>query len=103
MAEARLAAGYAPPEQTRLRTPGQRAAEYVDALPPDKQEDVLLYLSTLFKRYGRQQTGHGNGERKRHPAVVAKATLDSTQHVIRADPRPRSRRRQNAASKKKRR
>ncbi len=53
LAEARLAAGYAPPARTGGPTKGQRAAEYVDGLPDDKQDDALLFLQMLYQQYAR--------------------------------------------------
>ncbi len=51
VAEARRVAGYASPATLGDTTKGQRAAEYVDGLPEDKQDDAIMYLQMLSEQY----------------------------------------------------
>lgn len=48
--EARLAAGYAPKEQTRLPE-SEKLVEYFNALPETVREDVQAIVETLYRRH----------------------------------------------------
>jgi len=101
ISEARLAAGYAPPTKHGDATKGQRAAEYVDALPEDKQDDVLLFLEMLYRQYSRS-TSDVRGERnvgtdkevppQPPPGAALPASLMRNQVVAGKSPKARKKR-----------
>ncbi len=73
VAEARRAAGYTTPAKRGDVTKGQRAAEYVDGLPEDKQDDALLYLRLLYHQYARPSAKAAGRERHRTEEEFRKA------------------------------
>lgn len=51
-AEVRVAAGYAPAGKEGSLEHGERAAEYVNALPLERKEDALMVLEAFYRKYG---------------------------------------------------
>ncbi len=56
IAEARLAAGYAPDDKTPGKQDVQtlRVIEYYESLPPDRQNDAIRFLEMMARQYAQQ-------------------------------------------------
>jgi transcriptional regulator with XRE-family HTH domain len=69
------AAGYAAPEAGQPTGRGARMLHLFDGLPPEKQEDLLIYAEAMFRKYGVASELRGvkelGGEERRMPVTKA--------------------------------
>lgn len=63
LSEARIAAGYAPPNESFSSLAAQRAAEYIEGTQKGKREDALAFLEFWRQRYPLTVASSGSGKK----------------------------------------